>query len=303
MLYESIARSDAYKEIINKITIGENRDNIYWEITELCEKCRPTNPIICVELCQIWKLKREYREIAKTLTRPVFMDVLTITRNEIRLKILKTLIEKSCSKKELKEKLKATGHNQSLNVLSQYYIKPLVDFSLIKEEENLYKITSLGTKMYNILTKSEIAKLPVRFSRYDEKILKTLSSGPKSYNELAKTVPRGSLSRKLKRLQISDLVAAPKPSSRIFYYRAKRRPTRRLSPTEMKIFKALPKEGISIRDLSMKVDLSVGTIYKYLRRLRYKRHVKKGKKTILYKLTKNGSSMVQSLNIARKFIF
>ena len=302
MLYEGVSKSDAYKKIVNKLRSGENSANICWEISELCEKCQTSSPIMCVELCQLWRFKRGCLDV-NTQHRLEFIDVLTTTRNKIRQKILKTLIEKQCSKKELKDKLKTMGHNYSSSVLRQRYIKPLMDSFLIEEEDNLYKITSIGTKMYNILTKSEIAKLPVGFSSSDEKILIALSSGPKSCNELAKTVPKASLTRRLKRLQVSGLVAVSTSSNHIFYFRAKNRPTRKLSPSELKIFKALPKEGISIRDLSAEVDLSVRTIYNYLKSLRYKRHVKKEKKTVLYKLTNSGSSMVQSLNVARKLIF
>jgi DNA-binding IclR family transcriptional regulator len=70
----------------------------------------------------------------------------------------------------------------------------------------------------------------------------------------------------------------------------------------MKIFKALPKEGITVKDLSEKVGLNVGGLYRYLRRLRYKRHVKKEEKPTLYSITKAGMALEQSLNIARKLI-
>jgi len=70
----------------------------------------------------------------------------------------------------------------------------------------------------------------------------------------------------------------------------------------MKIFKALPKEGISAKDLQEKVGVNTRRIYKYLRRLRYKRHVKKGEKLALYSITDTGRSLAKSLNTANSLI-
>jgi predicted transcriptional regulator len=149
---------------------------------------------------------------------------------------------------------------------------------------------------------SEIARLPLHSKGNEEKILITLLSGPKSYNELTKIVPNGSLYRSLKRLKRSDLIIKSNLSGHIFYYASKRRPTRRLSPTEMRIFKALPKEGISVRNLSEKVGISVRRVYKYLRRLRRKRHIEKVEKTAFYKVTDAGRHLAQPLNTAYTLI-
>ena len=70
----------------------------------------------------------------------------------------------------------------------------------------------------------------------------------------------------------------------------------------MRIFKALPKEGISVRDLRKKVGISVRRVYKYLRQLRYKRHVEKVKKTAVYKVTDVGRRLAQSLSTAYTLI-
>lgn len=91
-------------------------------------------------------------------------------------------------------------------------------------------------------------------------------------------------------------------SGHIFYYASKKRPTRKLSPTEMRIFKALPKEGISVRELSEKVGISARRVYKYLRRLRCKRHIEKVEKTTVYKVTDTGRRLAQSLNTAYTLI-
>ena len=70
----------------------------------------------------------------------------------------------------------------------------------------------------------------------------------------------------------------------------------------MRIFKALPKEGISVRDLTEKVGISARRVYKYLRWLKHKRHVEKAEKTAFYKVTDAGRRVAQSLNTADKRI-
>jgi len=51
--------SKVYKDLVKKLETGENREAVFMEIREVCENCRPLSPIMCVELCQIWRLKRE----------------------------------------------------------------------------------------------------------------------------------------------------------------------------------------------------------------------------------------------------
>ena len=272
------------------------------EIGEVCENCRPLSPMMCVELCQIWRLKREYRDPFLLVKKPSLPELFNRMKNSRRLKIMESLIEKPLSLKDIRDGLKEKSYYHSLSTLRDSYITPLEDADFIQNEDDLYKITSKGKIISNILINSEIAKLPLHSKGYEEKILNALLSGPKPYNELTKIVPNGSLHRSLKRLQHKNFIVNSSFPSRVFYFASKRRPTRRLSPTEMKIFKALPKEGISGRDLTEKVGISVRRVYKYLKRLRYKRHVEKVKKTAIYKVTDAGKRLAQSLNTAYTLI-
>jgi len=296
-----VSLSKVYKDLVKKLETGENREAVFMEIKEICENCRPLSPIMCVELCQIWRLKREYRDAFLLVEKPSLPELLNLMKNSRRLKIMESLIEKPFSLKDIRDGLKEIGYYHSLSTLRDNYITPLEDADFIQKEDNLYKITSRGKIIYNVLINSEITKLPIQ-SRYDEKILMTLLSGPKSYNELTEIVPNGSLYRSLKRLKRSDLIIKTNLSGHIFYFATKRRPTRRLSPTEMRIFKALPKEGISVRDLTEKVGISARRVYKYLRRLRHKRHVEKVEKTTFYRVTDAGRRLAQSLNAAYNLI-
>ena len=287
-----------YKELVDRLRAGESCEAIQREITVLCDECRPSNPIMCMELCPVWRLKRDFREVFKAPVKRNLTDLLRATKNSRRLRILEALIEGPYSLNELGEVLKEAGYYHGLNTIRNSYVQPLVDMGFIKMNGDLYKITPWGENAYNILTKSAIAKLSVDSKGYNEKILLSLLVGPKTYDELVGIVPIASLHRTLKKLQDIGLINKSHFSGRVFYFKTKRRPTRKLSPTEMKIFQALPKEGITVKDLRNRLGVNLRRLYKYLRRLRYKRHVKKDEKAIFYSVTDEGRSLAQSLNMA-----
>ncbi len=300
---KAITKKELYKDFDSKLKRGENQKTVLRDITETCESCRPLNPIICVESCPIWTLKRKYREAFKDLAeKPSLTDFLHLTKNERRLKILERLHEKPCTLEELHEHLKNAGYSHSLNILRHHYVRPLADVSFVEEQNGVYAITFKGKSIYNLLTTSEIAKLSTHSQGYDEKILKNLLSGPKTYDDLREIVPNGSLRRSLRRLQKSNFLFKPTLNGRIFYFATKKRPTRKLSQTEMKIFKALPPEGLSTKDISEKAGISMRRVYEYLKRLKYKRHVRKEEKTAVYRLTDAGKSLAQSINLAYSLI-
>jgi predicted transcriptional regulator len=300
---KTITKKELYKHFDGQLKLGENQEAVLREITETCESCRPPNPIMCVESCPIWTLKRKYRDAFEDLAeKPSLTDLIRLSKNERRLKILERLLEKPCNLEELREYLKHAGYSHSLNILRHNYVKPLADVSFVEEHNGVYVITFKGKSMYNLLTTSEIAKLSTHSQGYDEKILKNLLSGPKTYDDLREVAPNGSLRRSLRRLLKSDFLVKPTLNGRIFYLATKKRPTRKLSPIEMKIFKALPPEGLPAKDISEKVGISVKRVYKYLRRLKYKRHVRKEEKTAVYMLTDTGKSLTQSIKLAHNLI-
>ena len=300
---KTITKKELYRDFDSKLKLGENQEVVLADITETCESCRPPNPIMCVESCPIWTLKRKYRDAFKELAeKPSLTELLNITKNVRRLKILECLHEKPCTLEALREYLKNVGYSHSLNKLRHHYVKPLVDVSFVEEQNGVYAITFKGKSIYNLLTTSEIAKLSTSSQVSDETILKNLLSGPKTYDELREISPNGSLLRSLRRLQKNNFVFKPTLNGRVFYFATKRRPTRKLSPTEMKIFSVLPPEGLSSKDISEKAGMSVRRVYEYLKRLKYKRHVRKEEKTVVYTLTDAGKSLAQSITLAYNLI-
>ncbi|MCJ7634035.1 winged helix-turn-helix domain-containing protein, partial [Candidatus Bathyarchaeota archaeon] len=289
------------KELVNKLKIGERQENICKEMAQFCQKCHPSSPLMCIELCQIWKLKKNCQN-SENRAKPEFIDILNNARKGSNLKMLGFLTDKSASLENLRNKLKEETSSTHPSSLLKENLTPLIDAGLIEKKTELYTITAKGEKIYNILTKSEIARLSLNFTTHDEAILVALSSAPKSSDDLVKLAPPEVLYESLKRLLQRQLVEKPTSPSHIVYFKTKRRPTRKLSPVETQIFKSLPKEGISVKDLSRKVGVKTTQLYRYLRRLRYKKHVKKEEKFLLYNITPAGRSLVQSLNIARNIL-
>lgn len=301
MLYTTVSsesKNAAYKKLVQKLNAGEDKEEICRKIKEFCENCRPSNPITCMELCEIWGLKKELRETLEALDKkPNLTDLLNLLQDKKYLRILEILIENPCSQKELKNRLESTGITYKIKILCDEYITPLVDAELIVEEAGLIRLTSNGKSIYNIITKNEIAEISLNFQGYEEKILGILLTEPKSYEDLETIIPTTALYRSLSSLQKQGLIEKSDLSGVSLFFKTKRRPTRKLPPSEIAIFKALPKEGISAKDLSEKVGMKTESVYKHLRLLRYKRHVRKVENVADYRLTEAGKCLAQSLNI------
>jgi predicted transcriptional regulator len=288
-----------YADILNKLKYGQGSEAVLEEIQEICTNCRPSSPIMCIELCEIWKLKREYRdEYAALHNKPNLIKLLKAAQNDRQRKILEILLEKPTSLLEIYEKLKTMDASLSLNQARDKHIQPLLDVSLIHQEDERYHITPTGKNIYNILTNSELDKYPLHSNGNDEQVLRALYSNPQTYNELTEVIPKNAVYRSLNRLKEQGLIVKSEFSGRVVYFATKRRPTRKLSPIESQIFKALIKEALPVKDISEKVGISVRRVYEYLKQLRYKQHIAKEEKPILWKITDQGKAIAESLNIA-----
>jgi len=86
----------------------------------------------------------------------------------------------------------------------------------------------------------------------------------------------------------------------VFYHKIKGKPRIALSPTEKRVFDTIPDEGISARQLSKEVRITMRRTYKYLRQLRDKKLVFALKKPRTYELTMLGKETAVLLNEMRK---
>lgn len=298
MLYSSQVNG-TYTEILNKLKYGQSSEAVLKEIQEICENCRPSSPIMCIELCEIWKLKREYRdEYVALQNKPNLIKLLKAAQHDTRREILEMLLEKPTSLLEIYETLKTPDSPISLNQARNKHIQPLIEATLIHQEDERYYITATGKNIYNILTNFELDSYPLHANGHDEEVLRALYSTPHTYNELTDVIPKNAVYRSLNRLQEQGLIVKSEFSGRVVYFATKRRPTRKLSPVESQIFKALIKEALPVKEISEKVGVSVRRVYEYLKQLRYKQHVAKEEKPILWKITEKGKALAESLNIA-----
>jgi len=254
--------------------------------------------MICVEHCDVWKVKNEILEIRRIVNQKDHaIRLLNVLKNERRVKILDALVERPCSLKELQECLRKMGHQHSRSTIISAYVKPLLDTGLIKKERARYRLTFYGKSFHGILKGFFLRDLlPIHSCCYEEVVLRELKAKPKTFNELAILVSPKSLSRVLTRLRKRGLITRNPRSDYVFYHKIKGRPEIRLSPTEKRIFEVVTKTGISARSLSKEVGINLRRTYKYLRRLRDKKLVFALKMPRTYELTQSGTEIAQLLN-------
>ncbi len=130
-----------------------------------------------------------------------------------------------------------------------------------------------------------------------------LLDGPQTFEEVKRCVPPKIVSRVLKRLKTSGLIATPKERDYIFFFKSKRDPAKEtLGSTENKVYTNIPDEGISAKQLAQKNKLSLRRTYKYLRGLKGKKLVFARKTPKTYALTERGERLAWLLNELNKIV-
>lgn len=264
---------------------------------ERCKSCNVVSPMLCVEQCETWRVKRELQETSKVLAKNNHgLKLLNAIKNNRRLTILAILWERPSSLDGLQRKLKTRGFHHSRKTIIEY-LKPLLKAGLVKRSSNRFWLTLYGRKVHNAVARHGFAgQLPIHSSGYEEKILRCLLDGAKTRSELLNVTPAKSLPRTLKRLRELKLILNDSPSDRVFYFRTKRALSlERLSPTQKKICYAIPQAGISARDLSKAVGINLRRTYKYLRSLRGKKLVFRRNLPVSYGLMARGRVIAEFL--------
>ncbi len=268
---------------------------------ERCKGCSVVTPMMCVEQCETWRVKRELRETSKVLSEDDHrLELLNAIKNERRLAILDILWEHPSSLEGLQQKLKSHKFYHSQKTIREY-LKPLLKAGLVKEHGKRFHLTLYGRKMQDAVIKHGFAgKLPIHSEGHEEKILRKLLDSAKTRSELLNVAPPNSLSRTLKRLVKRKLIMNNSPSARVFYFRTKRALSlEQLSPTQKRICNAIPQAGISAPDLADVVGISLRRVYKYLRSLRGKKLVFRRDMPARYELTDKGESTAEFLEEIR----
>ncbi len=293
MVVEIESRQRLFKLVDNTPELGE----IIRQADKFCQYCESISPMICIEQCEIWRAKNEFLEMNGTVCEKDHVNsLLNATKNDRRQKVMEALCGRPRSISGLQEYLKSGGYYHSQHTIANEYVKPLLDVGLVKKDGSTYRLTLYGQKFRDLLNRFNVKnQLPPHSSGYEELLVKKLKDGPKSYADLVESVAQKSLSRSLKRLRESGLIARSKSPNYIFYFKTKKTPRKPFSLTEKKVYEALPEAGISARKLSEEVGINLRRTYKYLRRLRKRRLVFTRKKPRTYELTRSGVELANFL--------
>jgi len=267
-----------------------------------CRVCKTSSPMVCVERCDVWRVKHEIVETRRVVGEGNHMRyLLNVLKNKRRWKALDALCERSRSGKELQRTLREVGFRHSRQTILEAYLKPMIKVGLVRDDGVVFKVTFYGRKTHDILAGigSLNSLLPLHSCCYEEVVLKELAK-PRTFNELTASVPQKSLSRILMRLRARGLLVKSARTDYVFYHRAKGKPKMKLSPTEKRVLNNIPQVGVPASQLSKVVGINLRRTYKYLRRLREKKLVFALKVHRTYELTVQGREIVNILNEMEK---
>jgi len=230
-----------------------------------CKTCKTSSPIVCVERCDIWRLKNEILSTRqKASEKGHVAQLLNAVKNPRRRRLLDMLCEHPSNLTELQTRLKSEGFYHSKGTIDNAYVKPLINTGLVREDGGLFRVTFYGRKVDESLHGVEWEKpLPIHSCCYEEIVVEELAQAPKNFNQLAEKVPRKSLSRILMRLRTEGILQLEKMhEDYVFYTKAKGKLGSILSPTEKRIFDILPTQGVAAHQLSKEAGISLRRTYK-----------------------------------------
>lgn len=247
-----------------------------------CRNCAPITPLECINRCQAYKLKNELRKLRETMDNPNYIkELFNVLKNVTRLHILQAIVNGRYSVSQLQQELKKTGHSHSQDTINDEYLRPLMAVGLATEMREEYYATTFGGRLTELLENfPEFAEmLPAHSECYEEILLQSLLSGPKTFEEIEALISPKIASRILKRLRSVGLIETPEERDYIFFFKSKRDPNKEtFSDTERKVYETIAAEGISAGKLAKETGLSMRRTYKFLRGL-------KGKKLIFIRRT------------------
>jgi predicted transcriptional regulator len=290
------------EETFRKPKNGESNQDLVEMLKDLgarCRECAPINPLECVTHCSLWKLKNELRQLRDTMDDPNFIkELFNVLKNSTRLQILKTIVKGKHSVSRLQDELKKAGFSHSCDTISQEYLQPLMQVGLAAEAQEQYYATTFGGRLTEALDDFSdfVNDLPAHSECYEETLLDAMLSEPKKFEDLAAFISPKIASRILKRLKTSGLIEAPEERDYVFFFRSKRDPIKEtFSPTESRVYRNIPEDGISAKKLAEKAEISLRRTYKYLRGLKGKKLVFTRKTPKVYRLTDKGEKLGQLL--------
>jgi len=262
------------------------------ELNKGCQNCAPLSPLTCITRCKTWKLKNELRKLSTKMNDPKYMkNLFNVLKNETRLHILQKSARKRYSLNEIQQELRRGGYSHSRDTINHEYLEPLLEVGVLAEGQDEYYATIFGNKITNILNDFPdfVNVLPAHSECYEEKLLRYLLEGPKTFQEIEELLTPVIASRILNRLKKENLITTRKEREYVFFFRTKRDPTKEtLSLTEFNVYNSIPSEGLPVKKIALETHLSIRRVYKYLRGLKGKKLVFTRKSPKTYELTEKG---------------
>ena len=301
-----LARQDRRKNKMGNVLFPtrkkENNHDLAGMLKSLdseCRNCAPITPLECINRCHVYKLKNELRKLRETMDNPNYIkELFNVLKNETRLHILQAIVNGRYSVSQLQQELKKTGHSHSQDTINEEYLRPLMAVGLATEVRDEYYATMFGGRLTELLgCFPEFAEmLPAHSECYEEILLQSLLSGPKTFEDIEALISSKIASRILKRLRSAGLIETPTERDYIFFFKSKRDPNREtLVVTERKVYDTIPEEGIAAGRLAKETGLSMRRTYKYLRGLKGKKLVFVRKTPKAYGLTCKGEMLASVL--------
>lgn len=294
--------------ILSQSLKGDHRDlaEMLRSLDAECRNCAPITPLECIGRCQVYKLKNELRKLRETMDNPNYIkELFNVLKNEIRLHILQAIVNGRYSVSQLQQELKKTGHNHSQDTINEEYLRPLMAVGLATEARDEYYATTFGGRLTELLGNFPefVEMLPAHSECYEEAILQSLLSGPKTFEDIEALISPKIASRILKRLRSAGLIETPMERNYIFFFKSKRDPNKEnFTTTEKRIYKAILEEGISAGKLAKETGLSLRRTYKYLRGLKGKKLVFIRKTPKAYGLTCKGEKLASVLQELQQIV-
>jgi hypothetical protein len=274
-------------------------------LEDMCKNCSPITPTQCLSLCRFYKLKNELRNLRNIMDNPTYTtDFFNVLKNPTRFRVFQIILNGKSSLAKIQQELKNINACHSQYSISDDYIQPLITMGLVTESIGKYSATLFGICINDLLDGFDdfIQKLPSQSECYEETLLQLLLSGSKSRQEIQQVISPIIASRILKRLTTSNLLNLTQDRNYIFFHKSKRDPTlEKLTESEIKVYQAIPTEGIGADKLAKLVGLSQRRTYNHIRHLKGKKLVFTRNIPITYSLTCDGQKLAIILqNILRK---
>ena len=271
-----------------------------------CRNCAPITPLECINRCQVYKLKNELRKIRETMDNPNYLkELFNVLKNETRLHILQAIVNGRYSVSQLQQELKKTGHSHSQDTINEEYLQPLMAVGLATEAREEYYATTFGGRLTELLESfPEFAEmLPAHSECYEEILLQSLLSGPKTFEDVEVLISPKIASRILKRLRSVGLIETPDERDYIFFFKSKRDPNKEtFTVTERKVYETILDGGISAGKLARETGLSTRRTYKYLRGLKGKKLIFIRRTPKAYGLTRKGEMLASVLQELQQIV-